>query len=368
MVADRRSILPLLLPVLLATVAAAQKPAPVISAPDLQRSRAVWFVQAENPVGAEVCVAFEPMPLDPASAKLLDAKVPGGKVGDRVPLGAATWATLDSCTDLDFAGVSLKAGHYPLALERGKDGWCLAVLDGKKVRGDRLLPGTLTAAPVVARIAMKQHAVTGGGAGTLAMELKPAEKGGTATLTVTLGGHQFTADAKVGGSNSASPIAQTEARGCSRIAFLPAADGKQAFAVVDHGTPPWKAEYTATAGKLKKGERWRLGQNWWTTLCTDTPLLLGGKKVAAGVYHLALERDASNGFSLVLAAAEDDDKALIDAFAANYAKTALTVPMRAGKPGATVNALQVHFVQQADGPALVVAFGDQQLTAAVAAQ
>jgi hypothetical protein len=365
MVADLRSILPLLL----ATVAAAQKPAPEISAPDLQRSRAVWFVQAENPVGAEVCVAFEAVALDPANAKLLDAKLPDkGKLGDRVSLGAATWATLDSCTDLDFAGVPLKAGHYPLALERSKDGWCLAVLDGKKVRADRLLPGTLKAAPVIARIAMKQHAVTGGGAGALAMELKPAEKGGVATLTVTWGGHQFTADAKVGGSSGASPIAQTEARGCSRLAFAPAADGKQAFAIVDHGTPPWKAEYAAAASKLKKGERWRLGQNWWTTLSSDVPLLLGGKKVAPGVYHLALERDAGSGFSLVLAAAEDDDKGLIDAFAANYAKTALTVPMQGGKPGTTVNALQVHFVQQADGPALVVAFGDPQLSVAVAAQ
>ena len=71
---------------------------------------------------------------------------------------------------------------------------------------------------------------------------------------------------------------------------------------IDYGRPVWKKEYEDPAkfDAMTRGKIWRMGSNFWTTLDTQFPLSIGGKKVEVGSYYLGLHRsEEGSEWSLV---------------------------------------------------------------------
>ncbi|HLQ37985.1 MAG TPA: DUF2911 domain-containing protein [Planctomycetota bacterium] len=341
---------------ILAALATAQQPAPTVDTPPWQRARAVFFVQSDNPVGAEACVGYEALAWDQASRLLVD----GAKTGDRVGLGRAGCATFDTISEVDFAGTKIKPDDYFIALERSKDGWALLFLDARKVRGAQSDPVALAKAPVLARTPLQYK--TSDGNGSLTCALQPDSKGNPMALTVNWGPHAWSCSARVRGADGTQPLAQPMLRRCSRVVFAPAKDGKLLAALLDHGTPAWNGERAKAMAALKTGSRWRFGTDWWTTLDSDVPLLIGGKKLPAGCWHLVLQKADGDGWNLCCCAAADQLGQRLDAFSADQAKPALVVPLTVAKATKMADALQVQFAVDGRQLLLEVLFGDHRLT------
>ena len=73
-----------------------------------------------------------------------------------------------------------------------------------------------------------------------------------------------------------------------------------AWVSVTWSAPQWKADYDKP-GMLDrfKGQNVRLGKNWWTSLDTNVPLEISGKKLPAGAYFLGLHYTKDGEFHLV---------------------------------------------------------------------
>jgi hypothetical protein len=86
---------------------------------------------------------------------------------------------------------------------------------------------------------------------------------------------------------------------------------------IDYGRPVWKKEYNDSAkfDAMTRGKVWRMGSNYWTTLDTNLPLSIGGKKVPAGFYYLGLHRsEEGSEWSLVFIDPAKARKMRLDAF------------------------------------------------------
>ena len=86
---------------------------------------------------------------------------------------------------------------------------------------------------------------------------------------------------------------------------------------IDYGRPIWKKEYDDPAkfDAMTRGKIWRMGSNFWTTLDTQLPLSISGKKVAVGSYYLGLHRsEEGSEWSLVFIDPGRVRKARLDAF------------------------------------------------------
>ena len=345
----RAAVVPFLAATLLAVTLPAQ--APTITSPNFQRTRTVWFVQQQNPIGAEVCFGAEELAWDKNTEKSFTAAKPG----TRLALSAAVWAALESFTDLKFGDVAVKAGTHYAVLEKTKDGFALGLLDPAAIRKAQIAPGTAEKQPLTASIPLQADTAD---SSPLRAECKPAD-GGLAELTIRFGPHRFVAKATVGGADGAQPYALPDPRGASRAAF-----GKSAFAVVDHGVPVWNDERAAAAKSMPKGTRWRLGQDWATTLDTNVALALGGKTLAPGIWHLTLAR-TDKGWNLVVSDAHADLVGKLDGFAAQHVTPVVEVPLASSRLDKPSDKLQIQFVTEGKGVALAIAFGPEQLTVPV---
>ncbi len=65
-----------------------------------------------------------------------------------------------------------------------------------------------------------------------------------------------------------------------------------------YGQPLWKNEYDQMLDKLK-GKTNRLGKDWWTTFTTTLDIEIGGAKIEAGSYVLAIQCDKDGKFHIV---------------------------------------------------------------------
>jgi DUF2911 family protein len=87
-------------------------------------------------------------------------------------------------------------------------------------------------------------------------------------------------------------------RGTTRVGYWDTQknQGMAQFAI-DYGRPVWKKDYEDAAkfDKMTKGQVYRLGSNFWTTLDTDIPLTIAGKNVPAGHWYLGLFRSEDGG-------------------------------------------------------------------------
>ena len=82
-------------------------------------------------------------------------------------------------------------------------------------------------------------------------------------------------------------------RGTTLVGFWNTKKDKGAgqFAI-DYGRPVWKKDYEDTAkfDAMTKGNVYRLGSNFWTTLDSDMPLTIAGTQIPAGLWYLGLHR------------------------------------------------------------------------------
>lgn len=343
----------LLLP-LLALGATAQ----TISQPAMQRTRAVWFVQADKPIAAEIGLSFEALPWNDAVNQLWT-----GAVGTRLPLANGAWAELATFTDLVFGKTTVKGGAYYVVLEKGKNGRSLGLLDASKVRAAQLPPGVAKGLPLVASIPLT-HESDEGEVGPLRAVFEPAATGGTVDLVVRYGPHTLRAKGEVKGAATAAPRAQPDPRTASRATFV-SSDGRELFAVVDHGTLVWTDAHKQQAAALKVGARWRLGKDWATTLDTNTPLQLGSKKVMPGSWHLTMAK-TRDGYELCVSDARADYEGKLDAFAADQVRPVLVVPLQRDSEVAKVDELRIAFVTADKVTRLVITFGGEQFATTVA--
>lgn len=133
---------------------------------------------------------------------------------------------------------------------------------------------------------------------------------------------------------------------------------------IEYGTPPWKEAYAKVANdRSKDSARWRLGQDFWTTLDNNVPMTLGGTKLAPGAWYLTLQcKDGK-----VLLQLHDSvavRKARIDAFNCPKLTGGIEVPLTASL-SETV-AANLEFTAEADGEdqnqgKLTIAFGPHRL-------
>ena len=86
-------------------------------------------------------------------------------------------------------------------------------------------------------------------------------------------------------------------RACSSVVLF--GDNVMAGLTITHGQPEWKPEYDGMLDKLK-GKTNRLGKDLWTTFMNSVPCEIGGVKVPAGSYVVALHCDDKGNFALAM--------------------------------------------------------------------
>jgi hypothetical protein len=95
-------------------------------------------------------------------------------------------------------------------------------------------------------------------------------------------------------------------RACSSLVLF--GDNVMAGLTITHGQPEWQPEYDGMLDKLK-GKLNRLGKDLWTTFMSSVPCEIGGVKVPAGSYVVALHCDDKGQFALAMM---DASKAMKD--------------------------------------------------------
>ena len=94
-----------------------------------------------------------------------------------------------------------------------------------------------------------------------------------------------------------TPYWEGSQRGTARIFYWFGPDSAGQLSI-DHGQPLWNAAYERFLTK-PSGVRWRLGENFWTSLDTNIDLTIGGVEVPVGLYYLVLENSADAGLRLI---------------------------------------------------------------------
>ncbi len=90
----------------------------------------------------------------------------------------------------------------------------------------------------------------------------------------------------------------TTPRSCARLAYF--GQGTSAGQIaIDYGRPAWRDDFGASieSGRTK-GQRWRTGQDFWTSWDSSLDVSFGGTWVKAGHYYLALRHAEDGSFVL----------------------------------------------------------------------
>ena len=140
---------------------------------------------------------------------------------------------------------------------------------------------------------------------------------------------------------------------------------------INYGRPVWKPVYEDKAkfDAMTKGKVWRLGSNFWTTLDTDLPIEISGRRVPVGSYYLGLKRSADGGkWSLAFIDIAPVRKAHIDAFQIEKARVSFEAPMNVDKSEAKADKLTITLSYPKDNiknVTMKVAWGTLALSAPV---
>ena len=123
----------------------------------------------------------------------------------------------------------------------------------------------------------------------------------------------------------------TEERKSTRLFYYSDAGGQfkpLGQASINYGSPAWKKDYEADGAMDRvKGTRWRFGSGAWTILDTNVDLELGGQKIAAGSYYLALEITKEGKFHLIVLDPKPIRKAKMDAFQAAQTEGGMAIEL-----------------------------------------
>ena len=146
---------------------------------------------------------------------------------------------------------------------------------------------------------------------------------------------------------------------------------------VNYGRPALKGRKMDDLLKqLPEDRMWRAGENQVTTLTTEGPILLGGKKVAAGTYSLYVNAPATGDWSIALNTdkgvalgkiwdkAPDNMKNEPWPRLEDYTKSVATsevarVPLKTGAANAPAENLTVTFAPAGNGATMTLAWGEK---------
>ncbi len=149
------------------------------------------------------------------------------------------------------------------------------------------------------------------------------------------------------------------------------ADASAGQVVIDYGRPEWKKQYEdpATFDKLTRGQVWRMGNNYWTTLDTELVVTIGGRRVTPGLYYLGLYR-STDGATWALAFINPTviRTRHMDAFEIAKAPILFKTEMTAEKASATTRKLTFTFSHPPNdirNTTLKLAWGNMVLTTPV---
>ena len=161
-------------------------------------------------------------------------------------------------------------------------------------------------------------------------------------------------------------------RGTTRVGFWNTKKDKGAgqFAI-DYGRPVWKKDYEDTAkfDAMTKGNVYRLGSNFWTTLDSDMPLNIAGTQIPAGLWYLGLQRSPDGAsWSLVFIDPMKARAEHVDASEINRAPIAYKAPMTLEQATESKDKLTIDLVFKRANPkdvTLRIGWGKLQLSAPV---
>lgn len=135
---------------------------------------------------------------------------------------------------------------------------------------------------------------------------------------------------------------------------------------IDYSPILWKESYeeAVKTGKYK-GQKWRLGSDFWTRLDTSLPLQCGSTAVPAGYYYLTLEQRDETTYVLALHDAGAVHKQKLDAFQCNKLQGGIEVAMQHGTTDEVAKELDIA-VKMKDGSKtegeITIRFGGHVLT------
>lgn len=166
---------------------------------------------------------------------------------------------------------------------------------------------------------------------------------------------------------------QTKPRTMSRVVLF----GDKGLAgeySVQYGSPAWKPEYDENFEKITRGQRIRLGNDWWTTLdsfetLTFTDAAGGTTEVAPGFWFLALQCSAEGAWHLVVLDPAPIRTAKLDAFASGKTTGGTLVPMQYDTTEDAEPSLKIDFLPVEGKPldqTLQIRFGKHRLRTTVA--
>jgi hypothetical protein len=269
---------------LLAVPALAQAPAP--------RETVTAMVN-----GKKVAVEYGRPSLRGRPMSELIAQLPADRIW-RAGVDAATTFTTDS--DVMVGDKKVPAGTYTMYVYAPTEGdWSLVLNrdEGRPARGGtarwpRLGDYATVLDQEVARVAMKTTTVASP-AEMFTVAMAPAATG--TAMTLSWGDRAWTVDVKPAGGAARAEAPPREPRGKATIAVA----GKNV--TIDYGRPKLKGrKMDALLAQLPADRMWRAGENQVTTFTTETPLLIGGKRVAAGTYSLYVHAPPGGPWALVL--------------------------------------------------------------------
>lgn len=154
----------------------------------------------------------------------------------------------------------------------------------------------------------------------------------------------------------------------TRLAFFGQASSSGQVAI-DYGTAAWKDEYEqAMNGEEVVNRRWRLGQEFWTTLDTSLPVTIGSVRLEPGAYYLTVEKKQDGRFVLAFLDPAQVRKAHIDPFVAHLTKGGQETEMKYEKVADKADKLHIVLSsagEQSASGTLTITFGPHRLTAPV---
>ena len=122
-----------------------------------------------------------------------------------------------------------------------------------------------------------------------------------------------------------TPYPESSQRGSARIFywFGPKSAGQ---CNIDYGQPLWLPRYEQFLTQ-PSGKRWRLGQNFWTSLDTNMELTVGGVTVPIGQHYLLLENHAEHGLRLLALDPDTVRRRRLDSYEANKTSGGIAIPL-----------------------------------------
>jgi mannose-6-phosphate isomerase-like protein (cupin superfamily) len=163
-----------------------------------------------------------------------------------------------------------------------------------------------------------------------------------------------------------TPYDEGSERGSARIFYW---FGSSSAGQLDihFGRPAWQPAFESFLTR-PSGKRWRLGENFWTTLDTNIPLEIGGVELGIGQYYLVLENSTTDGLRLIALDPQEIRRQRFDAYEAPKTTGGTAIPLTLEKLEPAAQRLQIALEvdrSEKDHARLLIRFGPHQITAPV---